>query len=1018
VNDRVTERRVVTALFVDVVGSSALTVALGPERLKRALDRAFAELQGLIEAEGGTLEKFVGDAIHALFGAPAAHPDDPQRALRAADACARWGEARADASVPFAVRVGVETGEAIVDLGAVTGARQQMSVGACVNLAARLQQLAEPGQVLVGPMCHAATGDIADFAPLGERELKGLGRFPVWRLEMLVAPRPPARLPFVGRRAELDLLRAAHRRAAAGRSVLALVLGPPGQGKTRLVDEFVGGLEPEARVLRARCRPAGELGAQTPFQALLAAGQTAPSWDELAARVSALFGDPSERRRILAALAHSGGIRPSDDLAALSAAERRDEVTNGWRRYLAALGRERPLVMSVDDLHWAEAEFVSLLDRLTLGAFAPLLVIATARPELTEQVGLRPGGDRFFVELDGLDPGEASLLARHAGARGEADVGRAEGNPLFIIELARARAPGPEGAVPLTLQGVIGARLDELPPRDRDLLQRVAVVGERFTVADAAVLSGRETADVGATLERLAERLFLHRTPDGYGFHHALVRDVAYGRLPAAERLQLHARYAEVGRQPADAEARAHHLWQALGGPDADWVWESDAAVAELRARAYEAHLTAGRRYADRLAIQLALDAYRRALRFAATPVEEAVTEQALGAACAADARGDEAWRHFVRACELFKGAGAPRAEPYAELAELASWTPGMFHELPDAATVEAVLAEGEALARRDGPPAVLARLLVVRTHFGHRGRQTLDTAPLEEGLRLLENAAEPRPFARFLVHAAGYQVRWGHYQAAEHTFRHLDQLAATGHRADQADEYRSALAIHTGKLAVAEDIVARFERENAARGPHLRSHSNRERAHLLLARGEWARLAAVAAATERLVADSPGTAFCYAVTTTRAHGAVAHAVLGRRGEAEHWLARAEQPLTSLPFSTEEVLLLAYGVLGRRREAEQLIHTVRRRGPGLPPFFRRTESTVLTMLDGWEPLAEALAALDTVASRGNPAYAALAAAVREEAAARQGGPPAAHGALRALGYTGWSALLAWRPRAA
>src|SRR5262249_9804886 len=159
-------------LFLDLVGSTALTVALGPERLKLALDRAFGELAAIIAAEGGTVEKYVGDAIHALFGAPLTHTDDPQRALRAARGCVRWMDGQKPNRVAFGVRIGVESGEAIVDLGAVEGARQQMSVGLCVNVAARLQQRAEPGQILVGPVCHDATVDTGEFADLGDIELR------------------------------------------------------------------------------------------------------------------------------------------------------------------------------------------------------------------------------------------------------------------------------------------------------------------------------------------------------------------------------------------------------------------------------------------------------------------------------------------------------------------------------------------------------------------------------------------------------------------------------------------------------------------------------------------------------------------------------------------------------------------------------------------------------------------------------------------------------------------------------
>jgi hypothetical protein len=370
-----------------------------------------------------------------------------------------------------------------------------------------------------------------------------------------------------------------------------------------------------------------------------------------------------------------------------------------------------------------------------------------------------------------------------------------------------------------------------------------------------------------------------------------------------------------------------------------------------------------------------------------------------------------------VRARELYRAGGeAPPAELYANLTELAVWTPGMFHRVPDDAEVSALLDEGEDRARRSGSHPVLAHLLSIRSHFGTRTARTFDLTPLEEGLSLVEGATDLAPFGRFLVNAAALQVRWGHFRAAARTFERLDDLAAAGHRIDQADEYRVAYALHTGNVALAENLVEQFALENASRGPHLQSHVYRERAHLLLARGDWPGLIRLATTAEKLVADNPATAFCYAITTARALGAVAHAMLGQRLEAETRLARAETRLTSLPFSHEEGLLLGYGVLGRRPEVARLMDEIRARyGVLLPHFFRRTQATVLTMFESWNDLAEPLESLEAAASQGSHFLGALGAAIREERAARQGGPAATHAALRALGYRGWSALLAWRP---
>src|SRR5262245_27866492 len=586
------ERRIVTALFVDVVGSTALTRMLGPERVKRALDRAFADLAALITAEGGTVEKYIGDAIHALFGVPATHLDDPQRALRAADACARWAAAAgARASVPVEVRVGVETGEAIIDLAATETERQQMSIGACVNVAARLLPLAEPGQVVVGPVCHEATVDAADFVALGEVELKGIGTVAAWRLVGSPRPRPGGRLPFVGRESELALLRLAFTRARTGRTVLALVSGPPGQGKSRLVEEFIAGLEAGPAVARARCRPAGEPEAESPLRQLLATGRPHLSFEDLVAGLEGRIPDATERHRVATALGHSAGLTVSRELAGLPAGQRQDEIVNGWRRYLGALSRAGPIALWIEDLHWADGEVVQLIDRLTLGADLPVLVVATARPELAARGGVRPGGDRFFIALDALDDEAARALAHHAGSHDASGIERAEGNPLFVIELARARSLGIGRDLPLTLHGVIGARLEELSPPDRELLQCAAIVGETFTARDVALLSDRAPADVASALERLADRLYLHPAAGGYRFHHALVRDVAYGRLTTADRLRLHARYAQEGVRPEDVEILAHHLSEAVGSADADWVWEDSEALAALRRATLEAHL-------------------------------------------------------------------------------------------------------------------------------------------------------------------------------------------------------------------------------------------------------------------------------------------------------------------------------------------------------------------------------------------------------------------------------------------
>jgi class 3 adenylate cyclase len=1007
------ERRVVTAMFIDVVGSTALTVELGSERLKRTLDRAFAELAAIINGEGGTVEKYVGDAIHALFGAPIAHADDAGRALRAARACIQWTGRQEAARPVFDVRIGIETGEAIVDLGAVEGARQQMSVGACVNVAARLQQFAEPGQILVGPACHNETADAGDFADVGDVELRGLGRVHAWRFLGFAAARG-GRLPLFGRDTELALLGLAARRARSSRAVFVLVSGPPGQGKTRLVEEFVEHLADEPRVLRARCRPAGELGARSPLQEILASAAAARTGDDIATidvtDIGELFADAAERDRVVTAIAHSAGLAVSRELVSLPTSQRLDEVANAWRRYLAALARGRLVVVWVEDLHWAEAELVQLLDRLSLGLDVQLLVIGTARPEFTVQGGMRPGGDRFFVALDELGETAAEALAHASGSAGMLGLERAGGNPLFIIELARSRSMG-AADVPVTLHGVIGARLDELPAPDRELLQRAAIVGESFTVNDAALLADRDSRDVAAALDRLTDLLYVHQVPGGFRFHHALVRDVARSRLTTATRMRLHARYACEGVRPPDIEGVAHHLWEALGPEDADWVWEGSPELAELQARACEAHQSAARRYADRLAYAWAVETCRRAFRFARDPLAVAAIERVLGDVLLTGGDADEAWSHYMRARDLYREQGTdPPSELYPTALEPPVYTSGMFRSCPDEQAIEALANEGEELARRAGDRTSLARLLAVRAYRLH------EPSALEEALRLSEEVPDPAALESLLVHAAILQIRAGGFTLARRIFQRLDAVAGLAGTADRPFEFRAVLALSTGQLRHAQELADQLVAKSAARGPHLRTHAYREKAHVMLARGDWPALRGLAAETERLVDDHPETAFCYAVTTARAFATVAHAMEGQRGEARAALRRAGERLQAEPFERESVLLLAHAVMGARDEVHALIRDVYASGSQVFWFFHRMEVVALVMLEQWKAAETALARLEGLLAKGNPYLEALGAAVREEvAASRDGGPPAEHRVLRDLGYAGWSDLLAYRP---
>lgn len=984
------ERRLVTCLFVDVVGSTELTLGLGPERLKAALGSGFAELRAIVEREGGTIEKFIGDAIYVLFGAPAAHQDDAERALRAAAAARDWSAKRVGSEFPLAVRVGLETGEAIVDLAAASETRQQMSVGAVVNTAARLQQRAEPGQVLVGPVAHEATADLASFTSLGLIELKGLGAIEVWALDRIVGRGARRRLPFVGREAELELLRIAAKRAVT-RSVLALVSGPPGQGKTRLVEELLsrlGGI----RVLSARCRPGGEIGAFAPLRDLLLGDR--PD-DALDAVVAEAIADPAERLRVADALGHAAGVRASGALASLGKDEREDEIQNAWRRFARGLGAASPLALWIEDLHWAAPEVVRLVDRLSLSG-EPLLVIATARPEFAQAAGLRPSGDRIFIELEGLEAGAAHALAASAGGL-PAILARAEGNPLFIVELARMHEPG---ALPLTLQGALGARLDDLAPTERSLLASAAVVGETFDAQDCAFLCGTDAPSAARALARLADLHYLQQVDGRFRFHHSLLRDVAYGRLLAADRLRLHARYARE-RADADPEVRAHHWWAAVGAPEAEWVWRDDPQLESMRREAFRAHLEAGRHQVALFATDRALTSVERAFALAPDERGRAEAKLALAEAHANELHGDESWQAYLEARDHFAAAGGP-VPPALYLGALkARLRYGAFRRPPAPQQVRALIGEAQTAARSSGDPGTLA-LTLLYSGFKDMDPATGpgDPALMEEAVRLSARA-DPATRREILGWRANDLIQRIEVDRALAAFEEIEAIPGEVSDFDRLEllRGRALVAFRRGRLdelvALAEQVVTLSRRM----GPHLRTHADATASHAAFARADWDATIALAAETDRLMRSAPLTPFCAAAATTLAHGAAAHARAGRHEEAR---ALATQ-IDGIAYEHVTPVLRSFALVLTGDPVAVDIHL----GPYVLAWNAVTAVTC-GQHDAALPLA---AALEGHARGGARFYGALAEAVREEVASDGGGPAPNHDALREIGYLGWSAVL-------
>ena len=1002
------ERRLVTCLFIDIVASTALTRDLGPERMKRLVDDAFRAMSDLIKARGGTIEKFVGDAVFVLFGAPTSHADDPERALRAASACTRWA---AESGTPIGIRAGIETGEALIDLGATQRDRERMAVGECVNLASRLQSLAEPGQILVGPNCHAATEYVAEFGPTQRLRPKGFDEVMAWPL-IRIAGSGRSALPFIGRERELDLLNAAYGGVCAGQARLALIIGPPGQGKSRLAGEMVAPLRAKATILEARCRPGEESGAETPLRQLIASDVHDPTATSIADRVKALLPDANDVEAVASALAHSVGVTADPRVVALPRLEQREVLTSAWQRYLHALAARRPVIVWVEDLHWADALVLRLIDRVSDGVSACLMVLATARPEFAGSVHFRPGTSRLEIELGPLGQADAVALARSASGVDDQAVQRAQGNPLFIVELARAHLASPD--VPMTVQAVIGARLDELPSADRQLLQQAAVVGDTFSVRDAALLTESEPAEVAAALGRLSHLRFIEPAGRSYRFHHVLVHDVTYGRLTAEERLRLHARYARDGLSTDDVEARAHHWWRAMGDTDAGWVWADPLERARLRKEALRTHLAAAARLIARNAQERALEISTRAVTLADDPHDIAEAEAAVGMAFHRNARGDEAWTHRLAAIEAYRRAGSePPAALYADMLEVRIFNYGYFRELPTEAETMRLLAEGEHAARAANDTLSLARILTMRA------LQNDDVGPTEEALQLIRSAVDEAAYTDALSRLAQAESILGQTESARSL---LDEALARAARGIPLNEpealmWRALLAFNQGDLDGAERFAARLLGISASASAHTQHHALGSTALVRFGRGDWEGLASVARDMERLVDANPTAGFCLIGAAALAQAAAGEIARGQR-RSPRLEELVERMVTEAPATLASTLMLPEVMEGNDKlvaagapaYGRQLSHVDRQ----IWDPFGIHLALCYTLLGRWNDLAPLLANYDARASAA-PMLGAFADAIREEMAAANGGRRPAHGHLRELGYFGLSELLSYRP---
>ena len=707
------ERKLATILFADVIGSTDLGEQLDPERLRALLQDYFSVMAAVIDTWGGTIEKYIGDAILAVWGVPAAREDDPVRALHAArEMLAELERINPELErrhgVRLGVRIGVNTGEVLAPVGAQP-AGQFLVSGDAVNVAARLQQSAESGTVLVGERTAASARGAFLFDDPIELTVRGK-RAPVVarRLgdptgtEAGAGGARPLQAPMLGRDRELStLLGLLDEVIEEGAPRLVLVSGPAGMGKSRMLREFItvaAERRPELVVLRGRCLATGHgitfwaLGEVLRQLCSISLDEPADSAaDKLERHVAGPLAQiglsADEIGRSAAALATSANLpvirNPLNDLDPEQIAE---EMAQAWPRLLSGLARSQPITLVIEDIHWADEPMLRMVEALATRARGPVLIIATARPEFREaHAGFGTAADLSVVSLRALTEAQSAQLvgellgsAQLPPALIEDIQHKADGNPFFLEEIIQRLIE--EGALtmldgkwqateraaavqlPDTIYALLAARIDALPADEKRLLQEAAVVGRVFW--PGALGAGIASEDVLRRAERrglisLRATSTIANEPE-FIFRHVLIRDVAYNSVPRKRRALAHA---ETGRWLEElagerleelGELLAYHYSAAVTGADADLGWAGNADGREAaRRRAFEMLVRAGSSARRRFVVDKAAELHGQALEVADTDAERARVHEELGDDHEALFHGDDAIRQYLAAIDL-----------------------------------------------------------------------------------------------------------------------------------------------------------------------------------------------------------------------------------------------------------------------------------------------------------------------------------------------------------------------------
>jgi DNA-binding SARP family transcriptional activator len=913
------ERKVVTVLFADLVGSTELTTAADPERARALLDRYFDAMAEEIEAAGGTVEKFVGDAVLAVFGAPVAQEDHTERALHVALAMQRRLAELFDGRLE--IRIGIATGEVVVAGGRHGGG--PFVTGAAVNVSARLEQAAAAGEILVQARSARVAGGAFEFGPSLVVDAKGIPDGIECRrlLRALALTQRGSggalESALVGREAELETLRSAYRRVAReGRSSLVTVVGDAGVGKSRLVRELWDWLateSPEPLRRTSRCFPAGKRVTYAPLREVLR--------EELGLLAS---DSPDRARRRLGdreILGLALGLDVAGDLHPLAARERLREA---WVDFVRELVADHPVVLLVEDLHWAQDLLLELLEAAVRDVNGPLLVVATARPELLDA---HPGFGSDLREaaatlwLEPLSQDEAELLLEQLleadlpACLREQLVTRAEGSPFFLEELlsrlidegAIVRGPSgwelrdavPELTVPDSIQSVLAARLDLLPPTEKAALQAASVIGRVFWRGPVRELLDGMLPDFAV----LEARDFIRRRPASsvagereFAFKHALTRDVAYASLPKARRARLHATFADwLERTGAAHDERApllaYHYAEAASPEDADLVWAGEPAEEErLRRKAVDWLRHAGELAVKSYDLDDALALFHRALELEPDGCARSALWHSIGRVNALRYDGEPFWTAMLESLGGCQDSAA-RAEAYSELAFQTAIRSGMWKQNPSSTLVDCWIEQALELAQPG--TAARARALLARGFWDVDGA----AAAAIEASATAEQLGDPelRSYAwdlRGAVAFASGEHDLGH-AFAERRFELLDELTDPDAR---ADIYSTPISgcIWSGRFREARRLARCHDEITEQLTPHHRMHGVATLVEVEELLGAWENVAALAGRVRRAVAANAETP-CVRNARSLLVAATASALLGDEHEAAVLEAQAEE---------------------------------------------------------------------------------------------------------------------------